>query len=124
MISLALPSASEPEKESIANKYMDSSIFRVVTEQPNSIQHYDGEKLYLNPENIRRVKEGHLLYNGHSVIFLPQLSFDHRGSYLARRSKDDLKLTCTNTGCGYEWWLTDNWSIYCPRCGSIGDDQG
>lgn len=120
---ISLTLADESTRDSTANKYMDSSIFRIATEQPYSIQHDDGEKLYLNPKNIHRAYGGHLLHSGHSFIFLPRLSFDYQGVYLARRSKDDLRLKCTNRKCGYVWWFSEEWSIYCPRCGAIGVDE-
>ena len=120
---LSLAIADELTNEPTVNKYKVSSIFRIATEQPDSIQYDDGEKLYLNPKYIHRTHKGHLLHREHSVIFFPQLSFDHQGYYLTRRSRDDLRLKCTNRKCGYVWWFTEEWSIYCPKCGTLGVDE-
>lgn len=108
--------------ESLATKCYSSRIFRIVSEQADSIQHFDGEKLYLKAENIRHANGKQFLYNDNSVIFLPTLSVNEQGfHYILCRSSDDVKLVCSNPDCSYEWWFTDEWSAYCPICDSIGN---
>ncbi len=89
-------------------------------EQTDSVIYFDGEKLYLNPENICYANGVFVLNNGHSAIPLLNLVFDKNGRYVHCRSRDDFKLKCSNPRCGYIWWFSDEWSIYCPRCNPIG----
>jgi hypothetical protein len=95
-----------------------SSIIQVVVEQAESIEYFDGNKLYLKARNIRHTNVGLALCNEHSTILLPRLSVDQNGYYLSYRDEDH-KLTCTK--CGYEWSIFIHASEYCPRCGGIGE---
>ena len=105
----------------IPEKCASSSIFKVFTEQVDSIEYADDEKVYLKTANISYINTGFVLCNGQSSIFLPRLSFDQNGYYLSCRSKaDDVKLICSNPKCGNKWWYSKEKTIYCPRCGHPG----
>lgn len=111
--------ATEPDETFRSKKISTSTIFRLVTEQVDSIEYFDGEKLYLKSDNICHTNAGRVLSNGRSVIPLPGLAVNQNGHYLSCRSKEDFKLKCSN--CGYVWWFSDGWSIYCPQCSSVGN---
>jgi hypothetical protein len=96
-----------------------SAIIQIVTKQTESIQHYDGGKLYLKAEKIYQTNAGPALYNAASMILLPNLSADQTGYYLPCRSKDDYRFTCPN--CGKQWWFSDTWDYLCPVCGTPGE---
>src|SRR5690349_7740407 len=104
----------------ITEKCASSSIFKVFTEQVDSIEYADDEKVYLKPTNISYANTGFMLCNDQSSIFLPRLSIDENGYYLSGRSEDDVKLICSNPKCGKKWWYSKERTIYCPRCGHIG----
>ncbi|MDP1609079.1 MAG: hypothetical protein Q8L98_07185 [Chlamydiales bacterium] len=114
--------AQETGEDQVYEKsYELSSILQVTSKQPDSIEYLEGEKIYLKKENTFPICNGYVLCNGRSAIVLPRLSFDQNGYYLSSRSPDDFKLNCSNSRCGNVWWFTDNWSIYCPKCGSVGN---
>src|SRR5581483_289285 len=99
-----------------------SSIIQVVMNQADSIKGRHEDKLYLKAENIFHSQYGHVLHDGRSAIVLPRLSFDENGEgYLLCRSADDFQLACSNPDCGKVWWFSDTWSIYCPKCGTMGN---
>ena len=103
----------------IPEKCASSSIFKVFTEQVDSIEYADDEKVYLKVANISYTNTGFVLCNGQSSIFLPRLSIDQNGYYLSCRSKaDDVELICSK--CGKKWWYGKKKTIYCPRCGNLG----
>lgn len=103
--------------------YEASSILQIAFQQPDSIECLEGEKLYLKIENIYPIRNGYVLCNGHHAIVLPSLSSDQNGYYLPCRSYDSYDLTCSNPRCGYKWSYLKTTSIYCPKCGSIGNSS-
>jgi hypothetical protein len=68
-----------------------SAIMRIVIEQAEAIQHYDGERLYLKAEKIYHTNAGPALCNDRSAILLPNLSVNQLGYYLFCRNRDDYK---------------------------------
>lgn len=97
------------------------SIIQIVTEQPESIEYFDGDKLYLKPGNIYQTNGGIILQNGCSTIALPRLSVDQSGYYLVRRYPEDTMLVCNK--CKHKWSILEHASVYCPRpyCDGIGN---
>jgi hypothetical protein len=91
--------AKDPTATDTSRDPEASSIIQVVTEQANSIEYFDGGRLYLKAGNICHTNSGLALYNGHSTILLPRLFVDQRGYYLSCHNRNDI-LKCTN--CGYE----------------------
>lgn len=95
------------------------AIIQIITKQADSIQDFDGEKLYLKSEKIFSTPFGLALYDQNSMILLQNLSTNDSGHYLLCRSKDDYRFTCPK--CGYQWWFSDTWSDLCPRCYTPGE---
>ena len=113
--------ASDQVARHIPEKCESSSIFKVFTEQSDSIESVDDKKVYLKAANLSYINTGFVLSNDRSSIFLPRLSVDQNGYYLSCRSKDDdFKLKCPDPDCGFRWWYSD-WGIFCPVCGTLGD---
>ncbi len=75
---LSLANLSAYAKET-SFKDASPAILQIATKQAESIQHYDGNRLYLKAEKIYSTHQGPVLYNGGSSIFLPNLSADDKG---------------------------------------------
>ncbi len=98
---------------------VSSVVIQIVTEQSDSIQYFEEDRLYLKAERIFPINNGLLLCNGQSSIILPALFTDQTGYYLpcARR----YLMQCVNSNCGYCCWDAYEDGVACPACGAGGD---
>ena len=98
---------------------ISSTIIQIITEQSDSIQYFDGERLYLKVERICPTNNGLLLCNNHSSILLPTLFTDPMGYYLP--CLKTCRMKCINPECKYCCWDAYKYGIECPHCEYPGD---
>jgi hypothetical protein len=103
----------------LSNEETVPPVVQIVTKHAETIQHYDGERLYLKAEKIYHTNAGPALCSDDFAILLSNLSTDRTGYYLSCRSKDDYRFTCPK--CGRRWWFSDTWSHLCPVCEIPGE---
>ena len=100
---------------------ISSAITQIIEEQSDSIQSFDGARLYLKTERIFPTNHGLLLCNSQSSILLPSLFADQTGCYIPCVKKCRMK--CINPRCKYCCWDAYEDGIACPACGEPGDPK-
>lgn len=89
-------------------------ISQILEEQPDAVQGYEEGKLYLSPDRISTTAYGIYLQSEESSIYLPQLSSDQNGCYIALNDlTNSMKVRCGR--CGFIFDLTEI-VTNCPNC--------
>src|SRR5262249_49362935 len=99
-----------------ANKDWNDELREAIQANENEVvEHYEEDKIYINPEKIHPTPQGvYLNLNDQEFIFVPTLNSDNQGCYIKC-----LEVLNTCPGCGNKYFLRcDN-----PNCRLMQDRE-
>jgi hypothetical protein len=90
--------ADETSPLDLKKEELICTVLQILDEQPDSIEEWLEDKVYLNPERIYLTRQGAFCCKKRSVIPLPSFEFDGNGIFISCSQQDIIRQTQAQYG--------------------------